>query len=77
MVLRMLDQPYSMNLQLTSIISQLAMFPHPFLHEYLLDASIPLVPGARSLYSVLIKVQANQSMVDRDTKTDRDKWIDG
>jgi len=48
-----LDNDYDSNLQLTSIISKLAQLPHPYLHEYLLNPTIPLVPGVRSLYTVL------------------------
>ena len=32
--------------------------PHPFLHEYLLNPTIPLSPGVRSLYTVLKSVLA-------------------
>ncbi|XP_071310793.1 FHF complex subunit HOOK-interacting protein 2B [Agelaius tricolor] len=53
---RILDQPYSLNLQVTSVLSQLAAFPHPHLHEYLLDPYLSLAPGCRSLFSVLVRV---------------------
>uniref|UniRef100_A0A8C8EHA1 FHF complex subunit HOOK-interacting protein C-terminal domain-containing protein n=1 Tax=Oncorhynchus tshawytscha TaxID=74940 RepID=A0A8C8EHA1_ONCTS len=53
---RILEQPYELNLQVTSVLSRLAVFPHPHLHEYLLDPYIILAPGARSLFSVLIRV---------------------
>ncbi|NXC92372.1 F16B2 protein, partial [Cercotrichas coryphoeus] len=53
---RILDQPYSLNLQLTSVLSHLAAFPHPHLHEYLLDPYLSLAPGCRSLFSVLVRV---------------------
>ncbi|CAB1320236.1 unnamed protein product [Coregonus sp. 'balchen'] len=53
---RILEQPYELNLQVTSVLSRLALFPHPHLHEYLLDPYIILAPGARSLFSVLIRV---------------------
>uniref|UniRef100_T1DG68 Putative retinoic acid-induced protein n=1 Tax=Cupiennius salei TaxID=6928 RepID=T1DG68_CUPSA len=52
----MLQQPYEINLQLTSIISRLALFAHPLLHEYLLNPLIPYTPDARSLFLVLFKV---------------------
>lgn len=52
----MLQQPYEVNLQVTSLISRLALFPHPNLHEYLLNPLIPLVPTARSLFTVLLKL---------------------
>ncbi|KAG7480704.1 hypothetical protein MATL_G00059080 [Megalops atlanticus] len=53
---RILEQPYELNLQVTSVLSRLAVFPHPHLHEYLLDPYISLAPGSRSLFSVLIRV---------------------
>ncbi|NXE15800.1 F16B2 protein, partial [Lophotis ruficrista] len=53
---RILDQPYSLNLQLTSVLSRLAALPHPHLHEYLLDPYLSLAPGCRSLFSVLVRV---------------------
>ncbi|NXU12707.1 F16B2 protein, partial [Pardalotus punctatus] len=53
---RILDQPYSLNLQVTSVLSHLAAFPHPHLHEYLLDPYLNLAPGCRSLFSVLVRV---------------------
>ncbi|NXT28168.1 F16B2 protein, partial [Syrrhaptes paradoxus] len=53
---RILDQPYSLNLQVTSVLSLLAAFPHPHLHEYLLDPYLPLAPGCRSLFSILVRV---------------------
>ncbi|TRY96864.1 hypothetical protein DNTS_015419 [Danionella cerebrum] len=52
-------QPYELNLQVTSILSRLAMFPHPHLHEYLLDPYISLSPGARSLFSTLVRVMGD------------------
>ncbi|XP_051778087.1 FHF complex subunit HOOK interacting protein 2B isoform X2 [Erpetoichthys calabaricus] len=48
--------PYELNLQMTSVLSKLAVFPHPHLHEYLLDPYINLRPGATSLFSVLVRV---------------------
>ncbi|XP_077161081.1 FHF complex subunit HOOK-interacting protein 2B isoform X2 [Paroedura picta] len=53
---QILDQPYGVNLQVTSVLSRLALFPHPHLHEYLLDPYLPLAPGCRTLFSVLIRV---------------------
>ncbi|XP_058576376.1 FHF complex subunit HOOK-interacting protein 2B isoform X8 [Neofelis nebulosa] len=49
-------KPYSLNLQVTSVLSRLALFPHPLIHEYLLDPYINLAPGCRSLFSVLVRV---------------------
>ncbi|XP_023229352.1 protein FAM160B1-like [Centruroides sculpturatus] len=51
----MLEQPYEVNLQITSLVSRIALFPHPNLHEYLLNPLIPLT-GCRSLFTVLLKV---------------------
>uniref|UniRef100_A0A4W4GS42 FHF complex subunit HOOK-interacting protein C-terminal domain-containing protein n=1 Tax=Electrophorus electricus TaxID=8005 RepID=A0A4W4GS42_ELEEL len=53
---RILDQPYDVNLQVTSVLSRLALLPHPHLHEYLLDPYINLAPGCRSLFSVIVRV---------------------
>ncbi|KAL2092248.1 hypothetical protein ACEWY4_012046 [Coilia grayii] len=55
-IARILEQPYELNLQVTSVLSRLAVFPHPHLHEYLLDPYISLTPGARSLFSTLVRV---------------------
>lgn len=41
---------------MTSLISRLALFPHKQLNEYLLDPTIPLVKGTRSLFSILHKL---------------------
>ncbi|XP_047668570.1 protein FAM160B1 isoform X1 [Tachysurus fulvidraco] len=53
---RILDQPYDVNLQVTSVLSKLSLLPHPHLHEYLLDPYISLAPGCRSLFSVIVRV---------------------
>ncbi|XP_054854473.1 FHF complex subunit HOOK interacting protein 2B isoform X2 [Eublepharis macularius] len=53
---QILDQSYAVNLQVTSVLSRLALFPHPHLHEYLLDPYLPLAPGCRTLFSMLIRV---------------------
>ncbi|XP_061449198.1 FHF complex subunit HOOK-interacting protein 2B isoform X2 [Rhineura floridana] len=55
-LMHILDQPYAVNLQVTSVLSRLALIPHPHLHEYLLDPYLPLGPGCRTLFSVLIRV---------------------
>jgi hypothetical protein len=39
--------------QITSLISKIALYPHPNLNEYLLNPSIPLRTNARSLFSIL------------------------
>ncbi|KAF1456446.1 hypothetical protein FQV21_0010726, partial [Spheniscus demersus] len=74
---RILDQPYSLNLQVTSVLSRLAAFPHPHLHEYLLDPYLNLAPGCRSLFSVLVRVMspAGGGGDDRDTPLKRDLTI--
>ncbi|CAG2181055.1 unnamed protein product, partial [Oppiella nova] len=52
----MVDLPYEVNLQVTSLISRLALFPNQYVNEYLLDPTIPLVRGTRSLFSILHKL---------------------
>ncbi|XP_060587627.1 FHF complex subunit HOOK interacting protein 2A-like isoform X3 [Ruditapes philippinarum] len=52
----LLDQSYPINLQVTSVISKLALVPHPCLHEFLLDPYLPLKPGVRNLFSIFQKV---------------------
>ncbi|XP_038678178.1 protein FAM160B1-like [Scyliorhinus canicula] len=52
----LLFQPYDVNLQVTSVLSKLSLFPHPHLHEYLLDPYINLAPNCRSLFSVIVRV---------------------
>uniref|UniRef100_A0A8C3GH61 Family with sequence similarity 160 member B1 n=1 Tax=Cairina moschata TaxID=8855 RepID=A0A8C3GH61_CAIMO len=53
---RILDQPYDVNLQVTSVLSKLSLFPHPHIHEYLLDPYVNLASGCRSLFSVIVRV---------------------
>ncbi|EDV22680.1 uncharacterized protein TRIADDRAFT_58480 [Trichoplax adhaerens] len=53
---RILDQPYEVNLQVTSVISVIVQFHHPYLHEYMLDPLLPLKDGSRSLYTVLQQI---------------------
>ncbi|XP_054975205.1 FHF complex subunit HOOK interacting protein 2A [Sorex araneus] len=53
---RILDQPYDVNLQVTSVLSRLSLFPHPHVHEYLLDPYVNLASGCRSLFSVTVRV---------------------
>uniref|UniRef100_F7BGL9 FHF complex subunit HOOK interacting protein 2A n=4 Tax=Equus TaxID=9789 RepID=F7BGL9_HORSE len=53
---RILDQPYDVNLQVTSVLSRLSLFPHPHVHEYLLDPYVNLASGCRSLFSVIVRV---------------------
>lgn len=54
-----LDQPYEVNLQVTSLLTRIALFPHPHSQEYLLNPFINLAPGARTLFSVLVRVVAD------------------
>jgi len=62
MVENMLENSYDINLQLTAIISKLALLPHPNVHEFLLNPTIPLVEGPppppRTLYGALEAVLA-------------------
>ncbi|XP_063291164.1 FHF complex subunit HOOK interacting protein 2A [Pelobates fuscus] len=53
---KILDQPYDVNLQVTSVLSKLSLFPHPHIHEFLLDPYVNLAPGCRSLFSVIVRV---------------------
>ncbi|XP_042763840.1 FHF complex subunit HOOK interacting protein 2A isoform X4 [Panthera leo] len=48
-------QPYDVNLQVTSVLSRLSLFPHPHIHEYLLDPYVNLASGCRSLFSVIVR----------------------
>ncbi|XP_029466329.1 protein FAM160B1 isoform X2 [Rhinatrema bivittatum] len=52
---RILDQPYDVNLQVTSVLSKLALFHHPHIHEYLLDPYVNLAASCRSLFSVIVR----------------------
>lgn len=52
-LVRLPYQPYEINLQLTGLVSRLAMLPHPYLHEYLINPLLPLRSEATSLFSVL------------------------
>ncbi|GIY64378.1 protein FAM160B1 [Caerostris darwini] len=52
----LLYQPYEVNLQLTAIISQIALFANPYIHEYFLNPLIPYNPNVRSLFLVLFKI---------------------
>ena len=50
------EQDYDVNLQTTSLVSSLALIPHPHLHELLLNPLIPLTEGARSPFTILKNV---------------------
>lgn len=56
-------QPYDVNLQVTSVLSKLSLFPHPHIHEYLLDPYINLASGCRSLFSVIVRVSKHTDNV--------------
>eukprot|EP00794_Sanderia_malayensis_P005239 gene5239-5900_t len=49
----LLDQPYDVNLILTALLSHLAQFPHPQLHEYLLDHTLPVIDDCNTLHRIL------------------------
>lgn len=50
------NQPYQINLQLTAIFSKLAMMPHPYLHEYLLNPVLPTGKNVPTLFKALQKL---------------------
>ncbi|XP_064102448.1 FHF complex subunit HOOK interacting protein 2A-like [Macrobrachium nipponense] len=50
------EQDYDINLQVTSLVATLALLPHPHLHEYLLNPTLPLTGGVRTPYTVLSSV---------------------
>ncbi|XP_077991939.1 FHF complex subunit HOOK interacting protein 2A-like isoform X2 [Glandiceps talaboti] len=56
---QMLDQPYEVNLQLTSVIAKLSQFPHPHIHEYFLNPFTKTAPGCRCLYTVLARLMSD------------------
>ncbi|XP_011700797.1 PREDICTED: protein FAM160B1-like isoform X3 [Wasmannia auropunctata] len=49
-------QTYEINLEITGLISRLALLPHPYLHEFLLNPLLPLIPGTKSLFLCLQKI---------------------
>lgn len=55
-------QPYQVNLHLTSIISQLALLPHPNLHEYLLNPMLPTAKKTPTLFKTLQEVAKRLTM---------------
>ncbi|XP_072033663.1 FHF complex subunit HOOK interacting protein 2A-like isoform X2 [Amphiura filiformis] len=59
---RMLDQTYEVNLQVTSVLSKITLFPHPLIHEYFLNPFLPVTPGCRTLNTVLQKVMIDLTM---------------
>lgn len=72
---RMHRQPYDVNLLVTSLVSRLALFAHPNLHEYLLNPLLPLAPGARSLFTSLLKVVEEIQVAVRGTDSLRRKLV--
>ncbi|KPI98719.1 Protein FAM160B1 [Papilio xuthus] len=46
-------RPYQVNLHLTSIISKLALMPHLYLHEYLLNPMLPTTKKTQTLFKTL------------------------
>ncbi|WAR21376.1 F16B1-like protein [Mya arenaria] len=56
-----LKMSYPINLQLTSVISRLALVPHPCLHEFLLDPFLSMQPGTRNLYTISNEIKAQFS----------------
>ena len=48
----MTERHYDLNLQLTTIISKLCVLPHPHVHEYLLNPTIPLAGGQGTPVSI-------------------------
>lgn len=54
-------QPYDVNLQVTSVLSKLSLFPHPHIHEYLLDPYVNLASGCKSLFSVIVRVSKHSN----------------
>uniref|UniRef100_A0A1B0D1H3 FHF complex subunit HOOK-interacting protein C-terminal domain-containing protein n=1 Tax=Phlebotomus papatasi TaxID=29031 RepID=A0A1B0D1H3_PHLPP len=49
----MATQPYEFNLGVIAVMSKLALLPHPYLHEILLNPEIAVAPGASTLWTVL------------------------
>ncbi|GAB1598710.1 protein FAM160B1-like isoform X3 [Argonauta hians] len=53
---QMLHQSYAVNLQVTSVISRLCLFPQPVLHDFFLDPALPVTKDIKLLYTILQKV---------------------
>lgn len=47
----MAKHPYELNIAVIAILSKLAFFPHPYLHEILLNPEIPITRGTNTLWS--------------------------
>lgn len=50
-VRQMAGYPYELNLAVIAILSKLAFLPHPYLHEILLNPSIPVARGTNTLWT--------------------------
>ncbi|CAK9824286.1 FHF complex subunit HOOK interacting protein 2A [Anthophora retusa] len=50
------SRPEADHCSLTVVISRLALLPHPYLHEFLLNPLLPLAPGTKNLFTCLQKV---------------------
>ncbi|XP_076872453.1 FHF complex subunit HOOK-interacting protein 1A isoform X2 [Brachyhypopomus gauderio] len=63
----MLENSLQVNLLLTGILAQLAVYPQPLLRSFLINTTIVLQPSVRSLYQVLasLKNQIEQLAVTR------------
>ncbi|XP_022086506.1 protein FAM160B1-like isoform X2 [Acanthaster planci] len=59
---RMLDQTYEVNLQVTSLLSKICLFPHPHIQEFFLDPYLPVAAGCRTMHSVLLRVVSDLSV---------------
>ncbi|XP_058809469.1 FHF complex subunit HOOK interacting protein 2A-like isoform X2 [Phymastichus coffea] len=62
-------QKYDINFEVTGLISKLALLPHPYLHEFLLNPLIPLAQGNKNLFICLQRV-VKQLMHDVPKLTD-------
>ncbi|XP_063616085.1 FHF complex subunit HOOK interacting protein 2A-like [Cydia splendana] len=56
------NQPYQLNLHLTSIISKLALLPHPNLHEFLLNPMLPTSKKTVTLFKTLQELAKRLTM---------------
>lgn len=56
------SQPYQVNLHLTSIMSKLALLPHPNLHEYLLNPMLTTAKKTVTLFKTLQELARRLTM---------------